>query len=440
MASTVTAGRTRRVLLNIGVGSAAKAGGVLLSFVAMPIMLQLMGPAALGSWLVLLSVFQWVTFFDLGMAAGARNEIARAHAARDEEGVRSAISTGWLCAAGSSLIVFAILALLLSATPAVSLMVNNVLSGDDVKLALWIVAAASCVALLLGFIQSVYAALEKAAAFSLFSFATNLLFVLLLLVARHLEWTSVSAVSLLYTAALFAANLVLIASFFSTYRQYKPSIAGVHWPAAKKIAGFGLNLFAIQVAAMLIFTTHRLLASWMLGPQSVVVYDAAFKIFAIILILHGLVMSTLWSSFTQAHESNDWDWIEKTIRTLLLMMIPLALACGILAALSPWLVRHWLGEDQVGSASLYGWFAVVTLLSCWSNVFANFVNGIGKTRVQLYSAVGAAVINIPASIYFARYCGYGLTGILMGTSVSLLFFSVAGPLQVASIVKARGKR
>jgi hypothetical protein len=54
--------------------------------------------------------------------------------------------------------------------------------------------------------------------------------------------------------------------------------------------------------------------------------------------------------------------------------------------------------------------------------------------------VGAAVINIPASIYFARYCGYGLTGILMGTSVSLLFFSIAGPLQVASIVKARGKR
>ena len=58
------------------------------------------------------------------------------------------------------------------------------------------------------------------------------------------------------------------------------------------------------------------------------------------------------------------------------------------------LVRWWLGELAVGRTALYLGFAVFVWLSCWSNIWAYFLNGIGEVRVQMYSALAAAGLNI----------------------------------------------
>lgn len=70
--------RTRRAMSHAARGLVARTLSIAAVFAAMPLMLRLLGQESLGAWLVLLAIFQWVTFFDFGVAAGARNEIARA--------------------------------------------------------------------------------------------------------------------------------------------------------------------------------------------------------------------------------------------------------------------------------------------------------------------------------------------------------------------------
>jgi O-antigen/teichoic acid export membrane protein len=436
-ATATPASRTRRVLRQAGLGLASRLGAVAATFAATPLMLHLLGSRQLGVWLVLLSIFQWITLFDLGVSSGARNEIARAAAAQDHARVRSAIATGWLYVGLISLVLFALAALVLALTPARSWLTREAFGGIDAGAALWVVAAGACLSFATGYVQSVYAALEKASAFSIFSLICNVLFLALLGIAQWLSLGSMQAIAVMYLLAIMGSNAWLIIRFCAEFPQYRPRLSALDHGLRSSILNFGLRLFVIQLAVLVIFTTSRLMASMLLGPQSVVVYDAGFKIFSIVTMAHTLIMSTLWSSFTHAYENHELAWIQRSLKRLIQLMLPLAAACAVLAAVSPWLVTHWLGADQVGTPMVYALFAGVTLLSCWSNIFAYFLNGIGDTGVQLCSALAAGVVNIPATYFFTVHADMGIAGILMGTLVSTSFFSMLGPVQVMRILKKK---
>ena len=72
---------------------------------------------------------------------------------------------------------------------------------------------------------------------------------------------------------------------------------------------------------------------------------------------------------------------------------------------------------------------IYTVISVWNNIYAFFVNGIGRIKPQLYSAIVAGLINVPLSIYFAKYLVLGISGVILGTIVSLFLFSIIGPIQ-----------
>lgn len=432
-----TASRTRRVLQQSGIGLLARFGAVIVTFVTAPLMLQILGPQQFGVWLVLVSIFQWVSLCDLGVAAGARNEIARAAAAVDPSRVLSAITTGWWYLFLISLVLFVLAALILLLSPLSLWLERQAFGGVDVNATLWCMIAGASIALATGYIQTVFAALEKASAFSFFSLISSTIFLCLLLLEKWILFDSITEISILYVMAVVGANVWLILSFFQNHTQYRPQRHALDHSLRPKILSFGFRLFIIQLAALVIFTTSRLMASMFIGPESVVVYDAGFRIFSIIIMAHALIMSTLWSSFTHAYETNEMAWIRKSLIWLTLLMIPLTLVCIVVVFLSPWFVERWLGSELVGSKTLYGLFAIVTIMSCWSNIFSYFLNGIGNTRVQLVSAIMAGLVNIPITYFFTVTVAWGLNGILIGTIVSLSFFTFLGPAQVFYLLKAR---
>jgi len=89
----------------------------------------------------------------------------------------------------------------------------------------------------------------------------------------------------------------------------------------------------------------------------------------------------------------------------------------------------------VATDSLYLLFALFVVLSVWSNVFAYFVNAVNKLNVQLSTAVIAALMNIPLSIFFVKYLELGLQGIILATILSLSIFALFGPIQVYKLLK-----
>jgi Na+-driven multidrug efflux pump len=81
--------------------------------------------------------------------------------------------------------------------------------------------------------------------------------------------------------------------------------------------------------------------------------------------------------------------------------------------------------------------AIFAIVSTWNNIFASFLNGASKIKLQMYSSVIAMSINIPLSIFFAKNLELGSAGVILGTCVTLIFGAVLGPLQVYLILENR---
>jgi O-antigen/teichoic acid export membrane protein len=408
---------------------------ILTTFLALPIMLNRLGSADLGVWLVLLSVFQWITFFDLGVGAGARNEMARAFSAGENYRIRQSIATGFYYTTFITAVLVIICIAVGALTPAIFLLENSAFDGRGASVAIWIVALGSCGAFVLNYIQTVYAAQQRASAISYFAAMSSLIFLVLIFCWPDLNLDNLTLISTLYLTSMVVANISLMIWFFWGRWDLLPSAKDVNPEMRNRILGFGIRIFIIQIAAMIVFTTSRVLASIFLGPEEVVIYDAAFKLFALITMVHALIMSTLWSSFTEAHILRDWIWLHNRVRYLQIFTVALIPVSIALAFGSPWIIRSWLTNDQVGTSGLYISFAILTFVIVWNNVFAYFLNGIGDTKVQLKTSLLALVFHFPSCYFFTKIMGWGLVGINLGIIVSLSFFAIAGPISVRKLLK-----
>ncbi|PUU88936.1 polysaccharide biosynthesis C-terminal domain-containing protein, partial [Halanaerobium sp.] len=74
--------------------------------------------------------------------------------------------------------------------------------------------------------------------------------------------------------------------------------------------------------------------------------------------------------------------------------------------------------------------SIMIVLRIWSDIFSYISNGISRMKVQFYTSIIAAVINIPLSVYFARYLKMGNNGVVLGSIFSLSLFAIFGPLDI----------
>jgi O-antigen/teichoic acid export membrane protein len=420
--------RNRTILIQASAGLVLRIGSVAFLFAAMPMTLSALGASEMGVWLVLLSVFQWITLFDLGIGAGARNEIARAVAKSGADQLKRTISTGWYYCFIISLTLFTFISLIMVTTPLEQKVSSIIFNGTNIDIALWLIFTCACVSFVLNFAQVVFSALEKPVATSVYAFISNVLFLTFISIFGRYFTISLVGVAVLYVVSMISASLFVLLWYRRTHPNLWPSHDAVDQSLRNSIVGGGLKLFVIQLCALLIFTIDRALVSAFVGPEAVVGYDAASRIFALIIMSHTLLVSSAWSSFTQAHAKNDWEWMSSTVKRLAYLSVPVALIAAAVALVGAQLVRAWLGADQVGPLELYASFAIATVMACWSNVFSYFLSAIGETSAQIRSALIAVVLNVPFSYFFSVELQIGAAGVVMGTCVSLLVFSVVGPI------------
>ena len=81
--------------------------------------------------------------------------------------------------------------------------------------------------------------------------------------------------------------------------------------------------------------------------------------------------------------------------------------------------------------------SALVLVSTWLNIFSYFLNGVQKIRVSWVVSIFAMLLNIPISIFLARYTSLGVGSVVVGTICSLLPGVFLGPYQVIKIINKR---
>jgi O-antigen/teichoic acid export membrane protein len=166
-----------------------------------------------------------------------------------------------------------------------------------------------------------------------------------------------------------------------------------------------VKFFILQIACIVIFATDNIIITQILGPAEVTPYNIAFKYFSIPIMAFTIIITPFWSAFTEAYTKNDMHWIKNSIQKIIKIWMLVVVGVIVLLVISNQFYLIWVDDKVQVPFLLSAFMGLYAIISTWNNIFAYFINGVGKIKLQMYYGIIAMVVNIPISIFFAKNLG-----------------------------------
>jgi O-antigen/teichoic acid export membrane protein len=423
---------------NILIIAILKGCSIAISLFLVPITIHYINPTRYGIWLTLSSIVGWFSFFDIGLGNGLRNKFAEAVATGKYELARTYVST-----------TYAILTIIIAIVLLIFCCINPFLNwakilntpadmAGELSLLALIVFGFFCLQFVLRLITTIITANQQPAKASLFDFMGSLVSLSLIYLL-----TKTTSGNLIYLGTVFSLTPVLVLTssslWFYThkYKQYAPSVKFVKFHYARDLMNLGIKFFIIQMSAVILYQTSNIIISHLFGPEQVTPYNIAYKYFGIITMAFSMIMVPLWSAYTEAWIKKDISWIKNTIKKLILIWVLIATTVIIMFISSTFIYRMWVGKEIKVPISVSAVMAAYVIINAWCGIFSQFLNGVGKIKLQLYSGIFGALINIPLAIMLAKHLG--IYGVILSTVLLGTVSAIWSPIQYMKIINNKAK-
>lgn len=235
-----------------------------------------------------------------------------------------------------------------------------------------------------------------------------------------------------FGAASILSRLGFLGDFFRKHRDVIPKIKYVNVSCIKAISNLGLKFFVMQVACICLFSSANILITQRLGPENILAYDVVFKVFSVITMAHSIICAPLWNAYTEAYVKKDFFWMRRTVQKMLLLMIPIFTGCVILVFATDFVVAFWLHKNIAIPDYLPLAAGLFVFISCFNNIWAYFLNGIGKIDLQMYLSIVASVVVLPLAWWLMGIIG--VAGMMLAISMVLLLAGIPQCIQVCRIL------
>lgn len=307
---------------------------------------------------------------------------------------------------------------------------TTLLSNEDLKDIVNITAGFLFINFWLRLINQVFNGLQKTSIVVFNQFLSNTLALIAVYILQANFESSLFKLAFVYGLSLMTSSIVMSLWFYSKNKEFTPKIKNCGKKYVRSITSLGLQFFIIQIAVVIIFTTDKILITQFFGPKYVANYDVVFKLFSVITIGYSLIAMPLLSAYSDAYHRNDLNWIRKTIKNQLKIYILIIIATVILSFLAKLIIHIWIGEEFIVDSSLVLMMAFFVLVSTWNSIYSTVLGGLGYIRLGMYYTIFTGIANIPISYYFSIVLELGMSGIILGTIVSIGISSIISPIQV----------
>ncbi len=436
--NTLTKGHERSIKAkkNILYSFFIKGISIALSLVLVPLTIHYINPTRYGIWLTLTSIIYWFSFFDIGFGNGLRNKFAEAVAKGEQKLARTYVST-----------TYAILSIIIGFVLLVFFVVNSFIDwtkilntpadmAKELSVLAMIVFVFFCIQFVLQLVVTVMTANQEPAKASFFNVLGQIFSLIVIFI---LTKTTEGDLILLGLALGFAPVLVLVASslwyYTHDYRDYAPSIKYIKFHYARDLMTLGIKFFIIQIASVIIYQTSNIIIAQLFGPAQVTPYNIAYKYFSVIPMGFGIIMVPFWSAFTEAWIKQDTKWIKNTVKNLVLIWSVISFGAIIMLIFSNFIYRVWVGKEVVVPFSISIVMALFVVINAWCGIFSHFLNGVGKIKLQLYSGMIGAILNIPMAIFLGK--NLGIYGVVLSTTILGFVSAIWSPIQYWKLVNRK---
>lgn len=429
MTADVSKERTRNYLHQIKGAVVYKAVAMLASFLAIPLMIRYLGKEQFGVWSTLLTVMSWIVFFDLGVGNGLRNKVAEALAKNDKVEAANYIGSGYSLIGLIALVLWALVTGVSFFVPWQAVFNTQAIPEATLRLTVQVAVFFVVLNFWIGLISAILGAVQKTAMTALSQLVSNVLSLLFVFVLTKTTDATITYLALAYGVSMVFANIGLSCWFYQGHPELrpKPYLDKQH---VRPLLSVGMQFFTIQIAVLVIFMTDKMLITQFFGPEYVTQYEVVFKLFSVITFAHTLITAPLWSAYTDAYHRNDLFWIKNMLKKQMVIFGLIALAVSAMVMLARPIIKLWIGHEFEGPFSLLISMGLLVLVSAWNNIFGLILSGIGKIRLGSIYTIFTALLNIPLSYFTAVKLEFGVTGIVLGTLLSIAISSIISPIQV----------
>ena len=390
-------------------------------FMYTPILLNYLGNEKFGVWATILSIINWISFFDIGIGSGLRNILTKGLSENDFISVKKSVSTAYIILSLTSLVITFFLVI-------ISLNINwrqffNI--NFDVKETIVISIVSMTINFILGLGKSILYSLQLSEKIPLL----NIISSLIQLVGVFLLNLFAEKGNIIAVAILFGLSSCIIYLFNDIYLAKKmtcflPSFKYFDRKTVHLLYKNGLTFFILQLAGVVMTSTDNILVSNFYGASDVTPYTIATKFFFTIESVYIAFISPLWTRTNIAYFNKDMKWIDNANRKLFFIMVFFSVLYFSVSMFYDYIIRIWLQTTLIYSFSLIFVTVLCTIFEMVSLTYSNFLNGMNVLKIQAIIAIIQIILNVPFSYFFAITCNFGASGVKCGTMLLYLFSSV----------------
>lgn len=418
--------RYQRIGQAIVTGFLGKGLLVLVNLIAVRLVLGYLGSERYGAWMTISSLLAWLAIADFGLGNGLITSLSEAYAHQHRDRAQQAVATAfWL------LVVIAIVLWLVLG--GVALLVDwgwllNVRALDaqaEVNLAVFVALFITLLGLPLSIIERIYRAYQEGASANYWSAVSSVLSLVALIIATSMRG------DLMWLIVAFSGMSVVVqivsALWIFGWRMpwLRPALSAVDLDQSRSLVTTSLQLFVLQIAALVILQSDNLIIARMLGAEAVTPYSITWRLFNYASLLMSFTAPVLWPAYAEANARGDVNWMRRAFfRSTATNFVITTALCLLLVLIGQWFVRIWTGSTEaVAPFMVFVGMALWNMISVLTTASFTLLGSLGRLRWPVVYGVLAALANIVFSIVFAQW--YGITGVIWATVLAYVIFNLA---------------
>ena len=410
--------RGRRIVATGLAQGLGRGVGFLASLLVFPIVLDSIGKAEFGIWLTFASLISLLAVFDFGLGSGSVSRLASAYGTADLQRVEQIVSSMFVVlvviGTGMATIGCAV-AMLVDWRELIDL--PRGLSSGDLAWSIAITIAAVAMSFPLGLAARVQLAMQRGYATTPSLLATAACEIVGAVVVRALSPSLVWFTFAFMTALVVgpAGNTIAVLLTGPTY--LRPRLVSFRRKVARELMRTGAGFFLLAIAGAVAYETDAVVITLVIGPSAAADYGVGYRLFVLIPLVTSLFLAPLWPAYAEAQATGDPVWMRRTFSTSLRLSVMCAIAgATLLALLQGVIIRSWLGTSISLSLMLVVALSLLVFVNAYSGPVAAVLNGVGRVRFQVVTALVMVVLNVTLSVALAS--SVGIAGPPLGTVIA----------------------
>jgi O-antigen/teichoic acid export membrane protein len=398
---------------------------LLVSAATIPITVRYLGSEGYGLWITITSAATMFFVLDIGVANTLSNLISEAYSANDKDRAATYFATAFWLVLGISAIFGLAGWIFWPHVPWVSAFhVQNPALVTETSRAMAAAFVVFLLALPTGLVTKVLGGYQELHASNLFAAAGSALsfFAVIAVVSFHGSLPVLIAAYAGSTVLANAACLLWICLFHKPWMKPWPRL--IDPGSIGRIFRTGFQFFAIQLAALVIFSTDNLIISHYLSPAYVTPYAITWRLVGYATAAQSLILPAVWPAYSEAYAKRDLPWIRLTYnRVRWISVAALVAVCSTMLFAGRNIIRVWAGPAAVPSTLLIQLMCVWMVICVFCTNQSCLMGATSRVSKQAISSLLSAVVNLGLSILWIKTMG--TEGVILATIVSYLVFIVA---------------